>query len=69
VSLTKEEKLAKIKARRGTLEHEQYAAELDLKVAEAGDNPTEESLAPHRARVEAVERQFEVLAAEEKALA
>lgn len=35
MSLTDDDKRAEIEAKRGTLEHEQYAAELDVATAEA----------------------------------
>lgn len=66
MGLTNDEKRAAIAARRGPLEHELYAAELDVKVAQkAGD---ETLLAGPAERLEQVEAQIKVLDDEEAAL-
>lgn len=66
MALSKEEKLAAIAAARGPLEHEQYAAELDVKTAEEG---TDQALADsHKARLEEVNSKLGALDAEASSL-
>lgn len=66
MTLTKEEKEAAIAAARGPLEHELFAAETDLEVAEAGDS--EELVAGPKARVEEIKAKLKVLDDKKKKL-
>lgn len=53
MTLTDEDKQAAIDAKRGPLEHEKYAAELDLKTAEAsGDDALVQEPKERLARIE-----------------
>ena len=54
-----EQKLAIIAASRGTLENEQYAAKLDLELAERGDDPALED--EPRKRLKEVNSKLELL--------
>jgi hypothetical protein len=66
MALSKEEKLEAIAARRGPLLHEQYAAELDVKVAEEGG--IEALMEEPKARLARVNSQLGVLDEEESNL-
>jgi hypothetical protein len=59
MALEKEHKREWIAAKRGTLEHELYAAELDLEVAEAGSS--KELVKGPKDRVAEVKAQIKVL--------
>ena len=59
MTLTAEEKKSAINAKRGPLDHEKYAAELDVKTAEASGQ--EELMEEPRARLARIEDQLKVL--------
>lgn len=63
MALTAEQKKDAINAKRGPLEHEQYAAELD--VATAKESGAEELLQEPQARLKRVNDQLKALDAEE----
>jgi hypothetical protein len=63
---SKDEKRAMIQAKRGSLETEQYSAELDLKTAKAGDN--EDLVKGPQERLDGINKQLEVLEKEEAKL-
>lgn len=66
MALTKEQKIEAIQAKRGPLEHEQYAAELDLKVAKKSDD---KALAEEpQARLDEVNAKLDALKQEEQKL-
>lgn len=69
MALTKTGKLEILAAQRGTLEHEQYAAETECEVKEAAvkeEALPQEELERARARLKAVESQIAVLDAKAK---
>lgn len=64
--MTDGEKKEAIQAKRGPLEHEQFAAQLDVKVAK--EHEDEALLAEPTERLERIERQLKALDEEEKKL-